>query len=70
VASQSHPQTMCIVLSDDGYVNMLPAFRPQVRRSEISKYIRLLKTQNIDNYQKSLNWLTNPGVSETMKRLQ
>ena len=57
VSGRAHPPTMCIVISDDGYVNMMPAFRPQVRRSVVSKYIRLLKTQNIDSYQKSMNWL-------------
>ena len=57
VASRSHPPTMCIVVSDDGYVNMMPPFKPQVRRSAIRKYIRLLKTQNIENYQRTVNWL-------------
>lgn len=57
VASRSHPPTMCIVVSDDGYVNMFPPVRPQVRKSEIKKYVELLKTQNIDNCGKSVSWL-------------
>jgi hypothetical protein len=57
VSSQPNSSTMCIVVSDDGYLNMLPPFRPQVRRSAVKKYINLLKTRDIDNCGESINWL-------------
>jgi DisA bacterial checkpoint controller nucleotide-binding len=56
IASTQSP-TICLVVSEDGHVNMLPQLRPQVRRSEIESQIALLKTQNIENYHKTINWL-------------
>ncbi len=57
VASQPNSSTMCIVVSDDGYINMMPPFRPQVSKCAVKKYIDLLKTQDIDNFHESINWL-------------
>jgi DNA integrity scanning protein DisA with diadenylate cyclase activity len=57
VSSQPNSSTMCIVVSDDGYVDMLPPFRPQVRRSAVKKYVNLLKTRDIDNCGESISWL-------------
>ena len=49
--------TICLIISEDGYVNMIPVLRPQVYRSEIVKRVELLKTQTIDNYLKTAAWL-------------
>lgn len=49
--------TICIVVSEDGYVNLLPNLRPRVSRKEIEEKIALLETQNIENYHKTRNWL-------------
>ncbi|WP_437761862.1 diadenylate cyclase [Sorangium sp. So ce764] len=49
--------TMCLVVSEDGYVNVFPVLRPQILKSDIEKNIALLKTQTIDNYHKTIKWL-------------
>lgn len=56
IASAKTP-TMCLVVSEDGYVNMFPKLRSQIRKSDIDDRIALLKTQNIKNYHKTRNWL-------------
>jgi hypothetical protein len=49
--------TICLIVSEDGYVDMMPVLRPQVYRSEVARRVRLLATQNIDNYLKTVTWL-------------
>lgn len=49
--------TICLIISEDGYVDMIPVLRPQVYRSEIIKRVELLRTQSIDNYLKTASWL-------------
>ena len=49
--------TMCLVVSEDGHVDMLPNLRPQIRLSDVEDQISLLKQQNIENYHKTRRWL-------------
>ena len=55
--ASTRASTICLVVSEDGHVDVLPRLRPQVHRSEIESRIALLKTQNIENYHKTINWL-------------
>jgi len=48
---------ICLVVSEDGYVDMLPQLLPQIRLSELEQKIRLLKTKNINNYRETISWL-------------
>jgi hypothetical protein len=56
VASSSSP-VLCLVVSEDGYVNMVPTLRPQIRLSEINEKIASLEKMNIYNYHNARNWL-------------
>ncbi len=56
IASAKLP-TMCLVVSEDGYVNMLPKLQPQVPKLDIENRIALLKTQNTNNYHRTRSWL-------------
>lgn len=49
--------TMCLVVSEDGHIDMLPSLRPQIRLSDVEEQVSLLKQQNIENYHKTLRWL-------------
>jgi hypothetical protein len=49
--------TICIVVSEDGDVDLIPRFRPGIRRSEIRRQIELLASATADNYGKSYSWL-------------
>jgi sensor domain DACNG-containing protein/sensor domain DACNH-containing protein/DisA checkpoint controller-like protein len=49
--------TICLVVSEDGHIDMLPNLPPQIRRSDVEDQISLLKQQNIENYHKTLRWL-------------
>jgi hypothetical protein len=49
--------TMCLVVSEDGHIDMLPNLPPQIPRSDVEDQISLLKEQNIENYHKTLRWL-------------
>jgi hypothetical protein len=55
----SHVQspTICLVVSEDGHVDILPKLRPQVSRAEIESRVELLKSLDIDNYHKTIHWL-------------
>lgn len=57
VYSRPKLSTLTVIISDDGYVDVFPTFRPQIRRSDVDKYVSLLKTQNIDTYGQTLRWL-------------
>lgn len=50
-------QTMCLVVSEDGFVDVVPALRPQIKKSKIHQQIQELKGKNIDTYAKVCNWL-------------
>lgn len=55
--SAAQAPTMCLVVSEDGYVNIFPELRPQVKRSEIESWVRRLRTQDVETYAKTRNWL-------------
>lgn len=55
--SAAKAPTMCLVVSEDGYVNIFPELRPQVKRSEIDSWVGELGSQDIDTYVKTRNWL-------------
>ena len=50
-------KTICVVVSEDGYVDLLPFLNPQIKKSEIEGYIELLKTQDGIDFHKTVNWL-------------
>ncbi len=56
LASSNSP-TMCLVVSEDGYVDMLPKLRPQIRKADIDAQIDILKTKGIHDFHKPYNWL-------------
>jgi len=49
--------TICLVISEDGYVNIIPQLQPQIKKSEIIEKIELLKKSNKENYHKIRTWL-------------
>lgn len=49
--------TMCLVVSEDGYVNIFPELRPQIRRSEVQQWVDKLRVQDIGTYAKTRSWL-------------
>jgi hypothetical protein len=55
--SSAKSPTICLVVSEDGYVNLLPRLRPQIHKSEIDYRIVLLKSQDARNYHKTVSWL-------------
>jgi hypothetical protein len=57
--TSSEVPVMCLVVSEDGYVNMFPRLLPQVSKADIEKRIEWLKTKTTDNYHKTFNWLNN-----------
>lgn len=56
-AKSSGSPTLCIVVSEDGDVNMIPTLKPQIRESDIGSMLALLKTRCASNYHEPLNWL-------------
>jgi hypothetical protein len=56
LASAETP-TMCLVISEDGYVNMLPKLQPQILKSDIDLRVETLKEKRIDDFHKTINWL-------------
>jgi hypothetical protein len=56
IASARSP-TICLIVSEDGHIDMRPQLRLQVRRSEIESKVGLLKTATIENHNKTINWL-------------
>jgi len=48
---------LCIVVSEDGYVDMIPTLRPQVSRREVSAQIDALQRSTVDDYHAAKNWL-------------
>lgn len=51
--------TLCLVVSEDGYVNMVPTLRPQVDRAEVELHVQRLRTLTSENYHATRNWLAN-----------
>lgn len=57
-ASTAKGPTLCIVVSEDGYVDMIPTLRPQVSRREVSTQIDALRRSTLEDYHAPRNWLT------------
>ena len=49
--------TLCLVVSEDGYVNMIPNLKPQIERDLVERKVNLLVGLNADNYHKTRSWL-------------
>ena len=48
---------VCLVVSEDGYVNMVPTLRDQIKKQDIEYHVELLKTLTSDNYHGTRSWL-------------
>ena len=48
---------VCLVVSEDGYVNMVPTLRHQIKKQDIEHHVELLKTLTSDNYHSTRSWL-------------
>lgn len=48
---------VCLVVSEDGYVNMVPTLRHQIKKQDIEHHVELLKTLTSDNYRSTCSWL-------------
>lgn len=55
--SSARPPAVCLVFSEDGYVNMVPTLRPQISRREVVNYISRLESLTSDNYHSTQAWL-------------
>lgn len=53
----SETSRLAIIISDDQTVDVLPEFRPQIKRSAIERSITELETATQDNYHPAINWL-------------
>jgi len=49
--------TLCIVVSEDGYIDMIPTLRPQVSRSEMEHHVNHLCSLTFEDYHQTRNWL-------------
>jgi hypothetical protein len=56
VGSRDVP-TLCVVVSEDGHVTMVPTLRPKVSHRDIERFIDLLRSSGVDNYLKAQKWL-------------
>ena len=54
-----HQQAMDlnVVVSEDGYVNMVPTLRHQIKKQDIEHHVELLKTLTSENYHSTRSWL-------------
>jgi hypothetical protein len=48
---------VCLVVSEDGYVNMVPTLRHQIKKQDIEHHVELLKTLTSDSYHSTRSWL-------------
>ena len=48
---------MCLVVSEDGYIDLVPHLRPQLKKSDIDEHVALLKSQTQEDFHKTRNWL-------------
>ena len=55
--ASAHCPTLCVVVSEDGYIDMIPTLRRQIRKSEIDLRIEALKTKDIHDFHKTISWL-------------
>ena len=49
--------TICLVVSEDGYVDMIPQLLPQVSKQLIAKHVEDLCAMNLDTSHQTRNWL-------------
>jgi hypothetical protein len=49
--------TVCLVVSEDGYVNMVPTLLPQISKQDVESHVEQLKSLTSDNYHKTRSWL-------------
>jgi sensor domain DACNG-containing protein/sensor domain DACNH-containing protein len=49
--------TMCVVISADGYVDMIPNLLPQLSKAEIDLRVNALKTKDSSDLHETINWL-------------
>ena len=54
--TSSNSPTMCLVVSEDGYVDMLPRLWPQIRKSDIDLRVETLKTKGVHDFHKTIHW--------------
>jgi hypothetical protein len=50
---------LAMVFSDDRTVDIVPLLKPQIKKSEVEKYIAALENTSNDTYHASQNWLDN-----------
>jgi hypothetical protein len=55
--SSTKPPVVCLVVSEDGYVNMVPTLRPQIRRHDVERHVSRLKNLTSENYHSTQAWL-------------
>jgi len=58
--ASTKPKTMAVVVSEDGQINVFPALRPQVRRSEVEHHVAALHRladKAEGDWHKHRNWL-------------
>ena len=49
--------TVCLVVSEDGHVNMVPTLRPQIEKGLVQAHVERLASLTVDNYHETRNWL-------------
>lgn len=49
--------TMCLVISEDGDIDMLPRLQPQILQSNIVSQVEALRTKDIEDFHKTIKWL-------------
>lgn len=55
--SSTKPPVVCLVVSEDGYVDMVPTLRPQIRRHDVELHVSRLKNLTSENYHLTQAWL-------------
>jgi len=55
IASSEYP-TICIVVSEDGHVDVLPKLLPKIDKSMILKMMEMVKSANKEDYNKAIYW--------------
>lgn len=56
-AGTADAATLCIVVSEDGDVDMIPTLRPQTDRTELEARVEALRGLTYENYHDTRNWL-------------
>jgi hypothetical protein len=56
VSSRELP-TLCVVVSEDGHVTMVPTLHPKIRHRELQRHIQLLQASGVETSYKVQLWL-------------